>query len=343
MIYQDHIHDKEEKKYEQYFQPNIKQSKSLQILKQKKPDLLLETTNEKYERLSIIEADLLNEKKQLLMKKYYNSLHYPFQPEINYISKIFGKKSTINDLYENNLAKQSKELLKKQLEEEMNEECTFQPKINEKSKQMMERQQSSSSTGPADDYERFYHEYYKAKGYEEGGEEGGDGRGRSGSPSSVREGGGGSIASVSSSKLGRINLQQPEKMFQEIQLQRLQKENRRKEELIAREIEELQECTFQPMLHQNHSFLHDQTAISANEPIIIKGLNRHLELKQLADKLKKEEQEREFNAFHVRNVDKFRRQEDGSTIVKVCSSIFCFVFSSSMIYSNHLLITFVDV
>lgn len=51
-------------------------------------------------------------------------------------------------------------------------------------------------------------------------------------------------------------------------------------------------------------------------PIIIKGLSRHLELQNLSWKQKEELVQRERDAFTVKNVDKFRRPEDGSTIVK---------------------------
>ena len=106
----------------------------------------------------------------------------------------------------------------------------------------------------------------------------------------------------------------------EIKLANQQKEKKRREELISREIEELQNCTFQPTLNQSFaaaaSHSNASTSAKSSDPIVIKGLNRHLELRQLSEKLKKEEKEREFNAFHVRDVDKFRRQEDGATIVK---------------------------
>lgn len=316
--HQDAIYEEESNKFQHYFHPNTQASKSQQILKEKKPEYLLETPTEKAQRLSTVEAHILREKKALLTRKYYNSIHYPFQPEINYISKLFGRRHTVQDLYENQAAKVSKQVKQRQLEEELESECTFRPKINDYSKQLLGQKEES------DEYQRLYAEYYQVQGYgEEEGEEVSDrqkaDQHRSLSRDKARQ------TDVSqSSVLGRINLQQPERMFQEIQEQQMRKEMLRRDAIIAKEIEELQECTFQPQLQQNHSFLYEQSqsrgsgggAAAAVEPVIIKGLNRHLELKQLSDRLKKEEQEREYNAFHVKNVEKYRRQEDGSTIVK---------------------------
>jgi len=61
----------------------------------------------------------------------------------------------------------------------------------------------------------------------------------------------------------------------------------------------------------------------AAEPIVIKGLGRYLELKQMSLKQKAEAMRREKEAFQVKNVDKYRRIEDGSTIVEVCIIIDC--------------------
>lgn len=46
----------------------------------------------------------------------------------------------------------------------------------------------------------------------------------------------------------RINLKEPEKMVRAIRQQRLEREEWRRSELVAREMNELQECTFQPQV-----------------------------------------------------------------------------------------------
>jgi hypothetical protein len=352
---EDKIIQQENDKLSSYFQPNIHQSKSLSILKEKKPEIYHETIDEKIERLSKEDIELRKRKKQLLEKKYYSSYQLPFSPEINYISKLFGKKSSFEELYENVNGKAIKENIKNKLENEITEECTFHPKINEKSRILADPDYSHPGKGGndgEDDYEKIFNEYYRTVGYAEGkrqdeqatGEEGkgGGGRVRSQSPSSSS-----SVCSSAHSKLGRINLSQPERMFYEIQQSQLEKEQKRKDEIIAKEIKELQNCTFQPMLKQNSSFLSQkqyyqrQSNEEEQKPIIIKGFNRHLELKAMSEQLKREEQEREYNAFHVKNIDKFRRQEDGSTIVKVSDlTFFCYFFSVTYLFScsnSHLI------
>ena len=311
---QDRIIQQEHAKYESFFHPNIHQSKSLKIMKQIKPEIFMESPEETFHRLSAQDYELLQQKKKLLEQKYYNPYSLPFQPEINYVSKLFGRKSSQEILYENQETKNHLFVLKEKYEQQVHEECTFQPKINEYSNKLIQ----NKSELQASDYEKYYYQYYSARGYREGsgdGEEGGAGQGedeikghRSLSPS------------FSPGPLGRINFQQPERMLHEIKLANQQKEKKRREELISREIEELQNCTFQPTLNQSFaaaaSHSNASTSAKSSDPIVIKGLNRHLELRQLSEKLKKEEKEREFNAFHVRDVDKFRRQEDGATIVK---------------------------
>ena len=98
--------------------------------------------------------------------------------------------------------------------------------------------------------------------------------------------------------------------------------------MIAREIDEMRQCTFKPSIPTYQPSI--QPSITASiyyesqgqafqqleSPIIIKGLSRHLELQNLSWKQKEELEQRERDAFTVKNVEKFRRPEDGSTIVK---------------------------
>lgn len=133
------------------------------------------------------------------------------------------------------------------------------------------------------------------------------------------------------SNSGRINMKEPEKMANDIRIHLIEKEEKRRSELIAQEINELRECTFHPNISSNSSnkhihHLYDNTSIDSlsppsiaqqQQPIVIRGLGRYLELKQLSIKQKEDAIEREKEVFNVRNVDKYRRAEDGSTIVQV--------------------------
>jgi hypothetical protein len=275
----------------------------------------MENQQETMERLSVLDFEKQENKKKQLTQKYYNSYNLPFQPEINYVSKLFGRESSPAILYENKDMKNHLYLIKEKHENQINSECTFRPKINDKSEKLLKEKNLFSSDGGDDDgndYEKYYYQSYRSQGYAEGDDDEDE-------TADKRKKKTGDDYHPSFGPLGRINFQQPEKMFYEINLKSQQKMAKIKNEIISKEIEELQNCTFQPSLQ--HSFVSGNRSTennaSNNDPIVIRGLNRHLELKQLAGKLKKEEKEREYNAFHVKNVDKFRRQEDGSTIVKV--------------------------
>ena len=109
----------------------------------------------------------------------------------------------------------------------------------------------------------------------------------------------------------RINMKNPDKTARDIRLGLLQKEERRHAQLVAKEVEELKECTFQPTVKA-----YVPTRYNESKPVIIRGLGRHLELQHLSVKQREEASQREIDAFTVKNVDKYRRPEDGSTIVK---------------------------
>lgn len=247
-----------------------------------------------------------SEEKAVKMKELQDEFYgqISFSPQINPISKLFGRKSSIDDLYENQTGKHSINLLKLKVEAECNQECTFMPKINEYSKEIASEKDDS--------YDILYNRYYenhKTQGFAE-------------SPTELHT----DKKSRGIYSLGRINFQQPEKMASEIQLHRLEKENRRQQELILREVEELQDCTFHPDLHQNQSFAIITSQNGESEsPVVIKGFARHMELKELSQKLKKEQLDREHAAFHVTKVDEYRRPEDGSTIVQVICCIVIYI------------------
>ena len=152
-----------------------------------------------------------------------------------------------------------------------------------------------------------------------------------------------------------VNMKQPERMAKEICQQILEKEEKRRAEVVAKEIEEMRQCTFQPKVPEYHpsssssfnisSYLSDQDSSrddigsgnsgggnntttsrgnsfssscssSVYAPVVVRGLGRHLELKQMSQKQKEDNARREDEAFTVKNADKYRRPSDGSTIVK---------------------------
>jgi hypothetical protein len=114
---------------------------------------------------------------------------------------------------------------------------------------------------------------------------------------------------------GRINMQEPEVMARDIRLHLRKKEEQRLTELKVREFEELRDCTFQPSIEHSLSSLDRQRRDTS--PVVIRGLGRHLELRHLSAKQKEDALQREKEVFSVKNVDKYRRAEDGSTLVQV--------------------------
>lgn len=64
---------------------------------------------------------------------------------------------------------------------------------------------------------------------------------------------------------------------------------------MQREMQELEECTFKPDVHP--------VPPKEKEPVVIKGLGRHLELQDLAKQMRKEQEEWEREVFftHVSN------------------------------------------
>jgi hypothetical protein len=201
------------------------------------------------------------------------------------------------------------------MEQTIHHECTFQPKINQKSKKMME----------PNEYDQLYQEYlqdFQVVGYDQLAAGEGVGAG-------VGVGGQTTPLSISSSRTKnifrnqRINFQEPEKMLVEIQQHMLAKEAKRREKLIAKEIEEIQNCTFIPNLQYTRQY---RPETEEDDPILVRGLGRYLELKDMAQRIKQEQNLREQQAFHVVHVDKYRRAEDGSTIIKVSLIIMYMLF-----------------
>jgi hypothetical protein len=234
-------------------------------------------------RLSQHDAQEIANHRKVLKEEIYSQLH--FQPVLDPISIACGRKSSVQELYENHRGKLAKEQIKRKVEEKASEVCTFHPVINSHSKKLMDQ---------TDNYDILYKQYYQQKGYHE--------KERSLSPTPH-------TLHVHRS----INLREPEKMAQGIRLHLLQKEEKRREELIMKEIYELQDCTFQPKLMTAQ---YDQFKTQFESPVVIPGLSRHLELSELSRKQKEEAALREKKVFSVPNIDKFRRPEDGSTIVE---------------------------
>lgn len=127
-----------------------------------------------------------------------------------------------------------------------------------------------------------------------------------------------------------IDLRQPEKTLREIHRQQQEREDRRRSELAARELEELAQCTFHPQVPI-------YTPSPVDQPVVVRGIGRHLELMQLREKLQVERAMREEEVFGVRNPERFRKAENGATIVEVqtYNSYYRYIASSDVLNISY--------
>eukprot|EP00658_Telonema_sp_P-2_P023271 TRINITY_DN19316_c0_g1_i3.p1 TRINITY_DN19316_c0_g1~~TRINITY_DN19316_c0_g1_i3.p1 ORF type:complete len:316 (+),score=69.05 TRINITY_DN19316_c0_g1_i3:274-1221(+) len=91
----------------------------------------------------------------------------------------------------------------------------------------------------------------------------------------------------------QLNLADPSAITRKIEQQRLEREHKIEESRRHREFEELRECTFQPNIAKN------RRPKESTAPIIVRGLGRHLELKEMARKQEEEAAEREAQVFKL--------------------------------------------
>jgi len=186
-------------------------------------------------------------------------------------------------LYENTRGKRAKDLARQKVEDAVTKGCTFKPKITEY------RPKGSPST----DYD---YDQWPQCPVEEWGNSSGERH--------MRDDGGSYLNRTT------INMKQPEKMAREIRVRQLEREEKRRSEIVMREIEELTECTFQPQIPV-------YSPPPTDEPVVVRGIGRHLELKHLKGKIEEDKRRRAEEVFSVRNVDRFRKAENGQTIVEV--------------------------
>ena len=93
-----------------------------------------------------------------------------------------------------------------------------------------------------------------------------------------------------------IDVTQPDTLTQRIKEKERQKMAQCEQVKKKKEYEELKECTFTPAIKR-------AVPKQASGPIVVRGLGRHLELKELAQRQSEEKAERERKAFltHVTN------------------------------------------
>lgn len=277
----------DEEMFKTWFQPEVTK-KTHKILADKRPEILHEDLESRSRRMAYEEMDKIENHRKELEKEIYQQV--TFEPELDPISKLFGRKSSVQELYENPRGKQRAEQIRQRIEQDINDACTFTPKLNQKSRQLAE----------PDEYEQLYQRYqeeFQQRGYLEN---------DMNAPNHSAF-----TANSSRQRISRINMKEPEKMLEGFKLKAIQKEEARRNDLMMRELKELEECTFHPNVYSY------PPAYEPAKPIVVKGLARHLELRNLSNKMKEDAAQREYEVFHVVNADKYRRPEDGLTMVEV--------------------------
>lgn len=235
-----------------------------------------------------------------------------FTPTIDPISKELANKTSLSELHHNYRGKRIKDRIKLQVDNKESQECSFTPKIIQSQKSYKKYLKSIGKlTSPGTQHHSpltwneydcplmEQHDNYSphAQGHE---------RDRILYDDNLEIW----------RPLGSINMAEPDKMARDIKLKLQEKEMKRQQELMIKEINELKECTFQPKINDYPPSQHGPH--HRTKPVIVKGLGRHLELRNLLNKQKELELKRKKEAFTVRNVDKYRSSIDGLTIVQVC-------------------------
>ena len=301
-----------------WFKPEIGQSTN--IIAMKRPDQLRETAEERAHRMSHETASGIEERRRKKVQELYGAL--TFAPEIDPLSRAIGRTRGLQELTENRSGQRVRDIARMTAERIQESECTFRPYINpyRDSRTSDERRRNVDSTPTCWTEDRF-------SNFTDGhGELEEDIDGDSLNPIGYyKHSAGGSIGLRSGQLHGKrpdhcgpstSNLQKSCRMADNIRQHQIEREEKRRADLVAREIEEMKECTFQPSV-ANYPTGGPRGANHNAAPVLVRGLGRHLELKFLSLKQREEAERREKEVFSVRNIDHFRRVEDGSTIVKV--------------------------
>lgn len=270
------------------FRPQIDPT-SVSILSDARPEMLLEGPEERFKRMSDIDKRRIDAHRLEKEKEIYNENDYSFAPNIDKVSRILGRTSSIDELYENKRGQRAKLNAARKAEDIVAKECSFRPKINATSSVV-----SFSSISPS------------------------NGREWDSCPASEEDanmkvkwlGDEKEKTSHSRHPTARVNMREPEKMARDIRLHLAEKEELRREILAEREISEIKDCTFRPNIPKYSRSSH-------NAPVVVRGIARHLELQSLSERKRSERAEREEAVFRVKNVKSFKKSGDGSTVVEV--------------------------
>lgn len=290
---------KDEVESNQWFKPGIT-TKTNTILLDSRPEVIEETPEQRSQRLYRIDSEEIVKKRRQIEEEMYGNIK--FVPTIDPISKELGNSTGVKELSENKRGQRLKSRAKLTVEQRESEECTFQPQISQSQKSYLKELYSSGREKPGPNF-FAPHMAWEEVGCPVHGEH----------------------SNLSSRDVGKppgsINMREPERMAREIRQRQLEKDDKRRAELIVREIDELQECSFQPKIH------HRSSSVRSTQPVTVAGVGRHFELKHMKQQQDEAARQREEDAFRVKNVETFRRRGDGGTVVEVRTALSTLIFS----------------
>mmetsp|Transcript_21076 Transcript_21076/g.30447 ORF Transcript_21076/g.30447 Transcript_21076/m.30447 type:complete len:632 (+) Transcript_21076:2-1897(+) len=275
-----------EKECGSWFRPELA-AKTEDILSSRRPKMLEESEEERVRRLHQEDAENIDLNRRRKEEEIYGAIS--FVPDIDPVSRALGRSAGIEELVENRRGRRVKDSVRRRVEQQESAECSFRPHI--KASQDSFRKQMRASGRSSRNNLFSPHVAWEDVGC----------------PLSNLDDDGGEFSGLS--RAGSINMREPERMARDIRYAQMEREEKRRQELIAKEIEELKECTFKPQIN---------TTIKSNssKPVVVRGLGRHFELRNLLQRQKEIAAQREAEAFRVKNADKYRSRADGRTIVE---------------------------
>lgn len=307
-----------------FFHPNTR--RATRIVAASKPRMLVETKEERSTRLSRHDVEAKNRSVQAMDKELYKDV--TFKPNLTKKSRQLAAKrhSNLEDLVENPKGKAVREELRRRVQEEERRTLTFHPNVPEYRPEHGHYDEAEvsvlSSAANArvskenkvnlDPYAELYGDDLPGGRSTENlnDAEAPSVQNQSGVAAGQEESFAAKSKTTSASVQLRqsINMKEPEKMSRSIRQDLQKKEEQRRMAVVKGELRDLEQCTFKPSVVPYDSRKADRG------PVVIPGLERHLELKNMVQKKKEDKIMREQEVFSVRNAEDMRKPEDGTTI-----------------------------
>ena len=300
--------------YLTYFKPDIGASATILMSSKNRHAQLAETPAEKIDRLAVKDKEGAEERRAERAAAVYSK--YKYEPAINNVSRALAPRgSTSQELADNRRGRAARDRVRREAEEKHREECTFRPDVRRSTDGLRLALKNERLTGVT-------------------GVSGGEAVARSVETLTDK-----SLLGLTDEKARladekaralsvRINLSEVDDLTAQVGRYNEHKEEVRRERMREREMEELKECTFAPRTnhqnHQNHirrqarneenngpgeeggpqdagyAQSHLESKRTGGKPVVVRGLGRYLELRNMANQKTRLQKEREDQAFKVR-------------------------------------------